>query len=626
MEETNAYIEEEPKLNGAAVETEFHTEPICVNIKDPDSSAAIECLSGGFANFGALGKEELMKYANDPFWKRLRLMLHILFWVGWNAMLVAAAIIIALAPRCPSRAKQKWYDRQVVYEILTESFQDTDPESQGVGKEGAGIGDIKGITARVNYFLELKSNVLYINSIYRSDDNDHMAVVDHKSIDSALGTMEDFDQLRKVTKKKQMRIIMDFIPNHTGKTSEWFKKSQRKEGKYTEYYVWAQCDTKSDIYPNNWMSLKGGRAWTYDDIREECYLHQLENDKPDLNLWNTNVRQELEDILRFWLNKGVDGFHILNPEYLYEDQNFGDEILMSGKEGNAYDDFKHNQTSHHSENLKLLSVWKSILDAYSTKPGREKVLVVTAKDDVNSTMKYFEAGATIVRVTPFSDTGFSLTERIEAKLSHMDIESNRFGWMYSNKDSSRLASLKPEQVKALMTLQATLPGVPFVYYGNEIGMTDHPSLPEPLKYRTPMQWNMNGTGFSKNTKWLAQNPNYVEINVEEENAVGNDFTILKVFRKLSFLTENESFQWGHMNLFREKDLLMFTRKTEGFPGYLVAMNLGSKREMESFHGDTGIPKNVKVVFHTHTDNNTVINLSDNSSVLEANHAIILEYE
>ncbi|XP_061173609.1 amino acid transporter heavy chain SLC3A1-like [Saccostrea echinata] len=628
MADVNTNNEEKTPLNEAAVEPDLDTKAQFVNGgKELEPHVAIECGSGDDVSFTGLGKEELMQYADDPFWKRVRLILLIVFWAGWIAMLVAAIVIIVLAPRCPYRPDQKWYDKEVVYEILTESFQDTSPKLEGVQKEGDRIGDIDGIASRLSYLKEdVGSKALYINSMYESDDNEHMAVVNHKSLDSVLGTMGDFDQLRKTTKKMEMRLIMDFIPNHTGKKHEWFVKSRKKDGKYTDYYVWAPCDPKAGTYQNNWMSVKGNRSWTYDDTRKECYLHQLESDKPDLNLWNADVKQELEGILRFWLDKGVDGFHVLNAEYLYEDQSLGDEILISGKAGTAYDDFEHNQTMNHPENLKLLTAWKSVLESYNTKPGREKALIVTAKDDLNTTMMYFDAGATIVRVTPLSDSGASLAERIETKLK--DSNAKRIGWMYSNKDSSRLASIaNPEQVKALLTLQATLPGVPFNYYGNEIGMTDHPTFGEPQKYRTPMQWNSEGTGFSKHSKkWLDQNPNYENVNVETENAIGDDYTTLKVYGRLSKLREKESFQWGLMKVFRDGDLLMFTRKAEGFPGYLVAINLGSKRVTESFHGATGIPKNVKVVFHTHKDDNTAINLSDNSYILEANHAIVLEYE
>ncbi|XP_078311711.1 amino acid transporter heavy chain SLC3A1-like [Crassostrea virginica] len=567
-----------------------------------------------------------MKYANDPSWKKMRRILFIGFWIGWVTMLVVAIVIIVQAQKCPSRPDQKWYEKETVYEILPESFKDTSSKAyNGAAKKGDGVGDIKGIKLQLKYLKDIGNRILYINSMYQSNDEEHLALVDHTKIASLFGTMEDFEDLRKEIKKREMRLIMDFIPNHTGKLSKWFLKSQKKEGKYSDYYIWSPCDPNTNSYPNNWMSVKGGRAWTYDDSRKECYYHQLESDKPDLNLWNPDVKQELESILRFWLNKGVDGFHVQNVQYLYEDKNLKDETLTAGKPGKAYSDFEHNHTVNHHKNIKILQSWKAVLDSYNTKRGREKALFVTAGNDLDTTRSFFDAGVSIVRISPLSQNGTSLSERIETQLK--DFNFGRIGWMLSNKDTSRLANIaSPLHTKAFLTLQETLPGVPFNYYGNEIGMIDHPTLPVPWKYRTPMQWNSKGTGFSKNIKWLSNPDNYTHLNVQTENATGHDYTPLKVYIKLKNLRQKESFQWGTMVVFRDGDLLMYTRKAEGFPGYLVAINLGSKNLTWSFFETTGISKNVKVVFHTHKKDNTAFNPSERSYKLDAGHAVVLEFD
>uniref|UniRef100_K1QQH0 Neutral and basic amino acid transport protein rBAT n=1 Tax=Magallana gigas TaxID=29159 RepID=K1QQH0_MAGGI len=455
--------------------------------------------------------------------------------------------------------------------------------------------------------------------------------MNHTTIDSIYGTMDDFDQLIQGTKNNNMSVIMDFIPNHTGKESVWFQKSQRREGKYADYYIWAPCDPVNGTYINNWMSVKGGRAWTYDKIRKECYLHQLERDKPDLNLRNSDVRQELENILRFWLNKGVDGFHVQNVQHLYEDQDLRNETLIPGKTGNAYDDFDHTQTRNHPENAKLLQSWKHVLDTFIPKTCRERALVVTTGNDIDAAMKYLDAGVNIVRVNLMSGNGTSLAEHIETILNQLDDDAacKRIGWMYSDKDSSRLASkVGPENVKAFLTIQATVPGIPFNYYGNEIGMTDHPTHSGRWKYRTPMQWDRNGTGFSQNPPWLTQNPNHKTVNVESELSSKDNFTTLKVNRRLQELRRRESFQWGETKVFREGDLVMYTRKAKGFPGYLMAVNLGKDEvTIESLLAATGIPKEVKVVFHTHqTIQDTDISRSmENSYMLGPSQGVILEY-
>ncbi|XP_052699842.1 neutral and basic amino acid transport protein rBAT-like [Crassostrea angulata] len=554
-------------------------------------------------------------------WKKLRLILLVGFLVGL-ASLIAGVVIILLAPKHPYRPDLKWYDKDTVYEILPESFKDSSFKNVYT-KKGDGVGDLKGILARLDYLKDIGSKVLYINSIYESNGEDHKAIVNHTKIDEIYGSMEDFVELRKVTKEMKMRLIMDFIPNHTGKQSQWFLKSQKKEGKYTDYYIWTTCDPQT--YRHDLMVIRRG-AWTYDDTRKECYFHQLESDKPDLNLRSADVRQELESILRFWLDKGVDGFHVQDFQHLYEDKILGNGTLVNGKTDSEHKDLNRIRTSDNLNYPKLLKAWKTVLESYNTKPGREKALIVTAKDDLNTTTEYFDAGVTIVRVTPLSDSGASFAERIETKLK--DANSKRIGWMYGDKYSSRLTNslVGPVQIKALLTLQATLPGVPFNYYGNEIGMTDHPTLSTPNKYRTPMQWNSKGTGFSQNTPWVDRNANYITVNVETEKAIGDEYTTLKVYKRLQELRENESFQWGTMSVYRDGDLLIYTRKADGFPGYLVAINLGTSKVTESFHAATGIPKEVKVVFHTHKDDNSAISLSDTSYILDPSHAVVLEYQ
>lgn len=529
--------------------------------------------------------------------------------------------------------RQIWYTKDTWYEIFPESFLDSNQNiGTGARRAGEGIGDINGIAARLYYLKnDVESMVLYITSMYESNDDDHMAVLDHKTIDSVFGTMSNFDQLIQDTKNKKMRVIIDFIPNHTGKGSMWFQKSQKREGKYADYYIWASCDPLNGTYINNWMNVKGERAWTYDETREECYFHQLERDKPDLNLRNSDVRQELENILRFWLDKGVDGFHVHNVQYLYEDQDLKNETLIPGKTGNAYDDFDHTHTRNHPENAKLLQSWKHVLDTFSPKSGRERALVVTTGNDIDAAMKYLDAGVNIARVNLLSGKENSLAERIETILNQLDDDAacKRIGWTYSDRDSSRLASrVGPENVKAFLTIQATVPGVPFNYYGNEIGMTDHPKLVGRWKYRTPMQWDRNGTEFSQNTPWLTQNPNYKTVNVESELSSEDNFTTLKVYMRLQELRRRESFLWGETNVFREGDLLMYTRKAEGFPGYLVAVNLGKDRvTIESLLAATGIPKEVKIVFLTHKkiQDTDISKSTENSYMLGPSQVVVLEY-
>ncbi|XP_021344624.1 neutral and basic amino acid transport protein rBAT-like [Mizuhopecten yessoensis] len=181
-----------------------------------------------------------------------------------------------------------------------------------------------------------------------------MDVVDHKDIDEIYGTLDQFKALRKET-KNEMRIILDFIPNHTSKNHTWFQMSRKNDPDYKDYYVWMPC-TQTDM-PNNWMSVNGGSAWEYDSERSECYLHTYLKEEPDLNLAHPVVLKEMDSIMRFWFDLGVDGFNIIGAEYLES----------NGSDANA-DTLPRNLP----ESISLISRWRSIAESYATKPGKEK--------------------------------------------------------------------------------------------------------------------------------------------------------------------------------------------------------------------------------------------------------------
>ncbi|KAK3092844.1 hypothetical protein FSP39_007825 [Pinctada imbricata] len=566
------------------------------NLDEPQ--VAIEVGSNDDAvSFTGLGKEELMKYADDPFWKKVRIILLVLFWVGWVAMLVAAIVIIVLAPRCPYRPDQKWYDKETVYQVYPRSFKDSTKKSaNNANPVGAGLGDLAGLQSKMEYIKDLGMKVIYINSFYETADADvGLDWTDHKKVHPALGTMEEFDKLRKDTKKTEVRLILDYIPNHTSKNHTWF---QRKS---------AYDNTKS--------------AWTYDTTRKQCYLHQLHDSEPDLNLENTKVKQELEGILRFWLDKGVDGFHIIGAEYLYENVSAGEQ-------------------KNQKRNVEIIKEWKKVLETYNTKPGKEKALIVTVKNPSDAKMYYSGGnGATLVRIQPLSN---NMTNSLAGKILEQSamMTGIKTGWMYGDQDMSRLASSVPaENVNAMLTLQMLLPGVPFNYYGDEISMTNNDAAetnpadqakPSRSPFRTPMQWtddfNNNG-GFSMLKPWLPLNQTDIkEHNVETQNAYLNDYTSLKVVKKLVKLRAKESFQWGDLKMYMEDDLLMFTRKAEGFSGYLVVLNLGNTGKTEKFYDTTGVSKSVKLVFHSMEDSEKEIDLSKNSLYLKPNDAVVLQYE
>ncbi|XP_069116458.1 maltase A3-like [Argopecten irradians] len=632
MAETNSVDEEKKGLtdmnDSAAVDIDHDDSTVKFLNGGNGIDSTKEDSGSGDISFTGLGKEELMKYAEDPFWKKVRIILFILFWVGWVAMLVAAIIIIVMAPRCPYRPDTKWYDENAAYQVYPKSFKDSS-ERQST-EPSAGIGDLKGLSSKLSYLKDLGIKSLYISSFYKSGNEDSgMDVVDHKQIDSIFGTLDQFKAIRKET-KNDMRIILDFIPNHTSRNHTWFQKSMRKEGDYTDYYVWAPCSQNSK--PNNWLSVHGGSAWEYDPVRQECYLHTYLKEEPDLNLHNPDVLNELDDILRFWLDLGVDGFNIIGAQNLLEANstvNNDEEPSGLPVAPTDYAYLEHTLTRNLPESVALISRWRSVADSYATKPGKEKMLMVAATGNMNETSMYYSAGgkaaAHFVLTSPVDFTKPASASNIASMIQDfIDAGQTKRAWSFGNQDESRLATKAgSKMVKAMLALQMLLPGVPVNYYGNEIGMedgnipyadrkdslvkdvssTDYDQTKSRDPFRTPMQWTSGqNAGFSENTPWLPVNANSDKVNVETETAYFSDRnmdeTQLYAFKNLTEIRNEESFQWGKTTVGTVLDSLWFKRHAEGFPGFVVLMNLGSGSQTLKVDKVTDIPAQVELVFHS----------------------------
>lgn len=566
---------------------------------------------GSDVSFTGLGKEELMKYAEDPFWVRTRMILFVLFWVGWVAMLVAAVVIIVVAPKCPARPSLKWYETDVVYQVNVKSFKDSQ-------KDGAGFGDLEGVSSKIEYLQSIGVNAFWLNSFYKSGDNsyDYQDVVDHNLVDESVGTMEAFDSLRKDTKKKGMRMVLDFIPNHTGKKHEWFEKSEKKEKGFVNFYIWANGtgSDKSVTPPNNWVTVYNTPAWTYSDIRKQWYYHSYLPEYPDLNLQDEEVLNNLDGVLKFWLEKGVDGFAVQGIQRLIELNDTAKDELLTGE-----------FTVDQAGNLDLVKRWRAITDSYSDKPGRERVLVTTISELGNNTAEYYKAGIHIVMSEALVNVDLSCDQScMKDRVMNARKSGVRRGWQVDNENSPRFASVVSEQLqKAWQVFHLLLPGTAFVYYGDEIamknGVVDALQTKDPVAelpgqtsrdpFRTPMLWSPgDNAGFcAKNvTPWLPVNQDYMANNVEFNSAHLVGYTILDSFKDLVGLRSKESFQFGkfEMNILND-DILYFTRKAEGFPGYLVAINRGARTagfkdvaDKLTLVYDSSGPDNVGQVFDT----------------------------
>jgi len=591
---------------------------VAVELSNGDTSSEV--------SFSGLGKDELMKFATDPFWVRIRIILFAMFWIGWVVMLVAAIIIIVLAPRCPTRPNLKWYENNVVYKMDPKSFKDTTGADGTVGK---GLGDLAGIHEKVPYVESLGANALWITSFFKSGlPYDGQDVVDHTQVEEALGTIGQFDALRKDTKKKGMKIMLDFIPNHTGKKHKWFMKSQQKEGDYTDYYIWV--DGSNTTAPNNWKTVHGESAWAYDGTRKQWYYFSYLPEYPDLNLNNTKVLAALDGILRFWLDKGVDGFNIEGLQRLVEKED------ASKNEG-----FVGEFTVDQPGNLDLVKRWREIVNKYSDKPGRERALFGHVKAAGNNTDDYHKAGIQILASDALIDIDLSKSASLETDLKEATETKYRNGWMIGNEDVSRFGSREGDAAsqKVYQVFMLLLQGTPIVYYGDEIAMVNGVvpkaaemdvatkyGQPSRDPYRTPMLWNNKANaGFCAEgvSPWLPVNADYSKDNVQFNSAHLNGFSILESFKALVKLREGESFQWGVTDVKVDGDIVYFTRKADGFPGYLVVINRG-RAASYSFGGVGDL---MTMVYNSaNTDIDKQFSMKAKHLALMENHVYIFQYE
>jgi len=263
--------------------------------------------------FQGLTKEELMKFANDPFWVRLRWALFILFWVIWVAMLVASVVIIVYAPKCPSPEPKSWWQKSPIYKVDLDEFPTPD---------GSTPSTLQDLTNSLDYLVKAGVGTLYLTSLYSSFG----LATAPSSLDSGLeakyGNMADWTALVAGLKERYQHVVVDFVPNHTSDEHEWFVKSQAGDPEYADYYVWSAGGGSASPPP--------GQSWTWSEARGSWYLTRLGQHQPDLNLANARVLQKQKDNLRFWIDNGVDGFMVNDLPYLMndsEDKNLVQELL-----------------------------------------------------------------------------------------------------------------------------------------------------------------------------------------------------------------------------------------------------------------------------------------------------------
>lgn len=414
---------------------------------------------------------------------------------------------------------------RVVYQIYPRSFKDTN---------GQGVGDLAGITQKLDYLAWLGVGALWISPFYKSPMADFgYDVADHTVIDPLFGTMEDFETLLSQAHKRNILVLIDFVPNHTSDEHAWFQESRSSKGDpKRDWYIWRD-PAKDGGPPNNWLSVFGGSAWEFDEQTGQYYLHSFLKQQPDLNWSNPKVRKAMKDILHYWLNKGVDGFRFDAVYWLAKDPKFRDDPPNPHYNPNVdklYDSLSPRYSRGQETLYNYLNEITDVLTKYKNRFG-----VIEAYPEpqlqIEGYLDFYKQLDSTVMV-PFNFELLHLPWEAQAYKHYIDafqqhLSSEQFPvYVAGNHDKPRLASrvgLRATRPAAMIL--ATLPGMPFIYYGDEIGMkntrlsrlakkdplrgSEHLSEENRDPQRTPMQWNRRKfAGFSRVTPWLPVARNY----------------------------------------------------------------------------------------------------------------------
>lgn len=521
-----------------------------------------------------MGKEELMKYANEPFWVRLRMFLFVLFWISWIAMLVGAIVIILLAPRCPPAPRLEWYQRTAMYQADVDSFKDSD---------GDGVGDFKGLISKLKYFKTQNIGTLMLSAFYKSSDSED-SIIDYTEIDNKLGTITDFEELLTQLKEKDIKLVIDFNPNHSSDQHQWFIDSVEGKEPYKDFYIWA--DNK-----NNWLNVDGESAWIYNDQRKQYYLATFGKTKPDLNLRNENVRQELKDILKFWLEKGVNGFKVVAASHLVEDKDFRDEPLATVETVGSpkYQDVNHIYTVDQPENLGLFAEWRDVLANFTESSELKKILLAEVSGSLNSSMLYYGNNTYTLAELPFNSQLTEINEKstaldLKEAIDMWSMNSPDEAWptfVVGSKSNKRLASRVGDDLVDGMHMVAILAkGTPIMYYGDELGMMDL----ENRMSQSAMLWsNETNAGFSNGSGSVQVHPDYKMLNVETQEK--DKQSHLNIFKRLLALRGQPALSFGLQEYpVVNNDTFSMIRVRKGSPGYLVVINFSSSSTKIDFTG------------------------------------------
>jgi alpha-glucosidase len=498
-----------------------------------------------------------------------------------------------------------WWQSGIIYQIYPRSFQDTN---------GDGIGDLRGIIQRLDYLVSLRVDAIWISPIYPSPMADFgYDVADYCDIAPIFGNFSDFDQLIAEAHSRGLHVILDFVPNHTSNQHPWFLESRSsRNNPKRDWYIWRRAE-KEGGPPNNWLSHFGGPAWEWDETTEQYYYHSFLKEQPDLNWRNPAVKQAMYDVLRFWLDRGVDGFRVDVLWMLIKDERFRDNPVNPGyvPGESSYKRLLPLYTANRPQVHEIVAEMRAVLDEYP-----DRVLIGEIYLPIEELVTHFGRDLKGAHL-PFN---FQLIQSAWnapsiAEIMHEYEAALPRGawpnWVLGNHDKARIASrIGKAQARVAAMLLLTLRGTPTIYYGEEIGMKDVPIAPEQVQdpaeknepglglgrdpERTPMPWDGSLlAGFTTGTPWLPLGPDHASANVAAMSESRD--SILFLYRHLIELRRgNLLLTHGAIEAVGVEGNILSYERRQGTDRLAIVLNLGHEPAQVS------LPSG-RVLLSTHLD-------------------------
>ncbi|MCA1056195.1 alpha-glucosidase [Rossellomorea aquimaris] len=542
--------------------------------------------------------------------------------------------------------KKAWRKEAVGYQIYPRSFQDSN---------GDGIGDLQGVIQRLDYIKDLGIDVIWICPMYKSPNDDNgYDISDYQDIMEDFGTMEDFDQLLDEVHRRDMKLIIDLVLNHTSDEHPWFIESaSSKDDPKRDWYIWR--DGKAGKEPNNWESIFGGSAWKYDEKTDQYFLHVFSTKQPDLNWENEEVRDALYDTVNWWLDKGIDGFRIDAISHIKKRPGLPDMPNPKKKKYVSSFDMHMNQKGIHTflqefkdrtyANYDVMTVG----EANGVKADEAELWVGKENGKMDMIFQFEHLGLWDAETNP--DLDIVELKKVLTRWQK-GLEGNGWNALFiENHDKPRVVSTWgndkeywKESATAMAAMYFLMQGTPFIYQGQEIGMTnvqfpsiedyddvavknmyrlkreegvEHQDIMETIwassrdNSRTPMQWSdEENSGFTIGTPWMKVNPNYTTINVKAQEK--DEDSILSFYKRMIALKKEETvFTYGVYDLLLPDDeqIYAYTRTGEN-DKMVVVTNLSTKKAQcpmdFNVSSENLLLNNYKVEAHASTDTLTLM--------------------